>query len=460
MKRRSLLLLLLCSVMCIATGRRTAFGERQPLRKPATALARRGSATKEEEQEGGSTSTGASIFNLVNNVAGAGILALPAGQAAGTGWIPSLVMCAMLGALSARTFVMIGEACEMTGEEDFKGLWSHTIGAGSTFLVDTLIAILCVAVSVIYSGILGDVATPLLQQAGVPDAMNGRTSNILVLTISLLLPMSLINDLSALAFTSVLGFCSILYTVSFMVIRALDGSYGSSSRFLEDLERVPAFTKSSLLRTNFSSLILASNLGLAFVAHYNGPTFYRALKDTKEADGKGFSKMVYAAFTLLVLLYQIAMSAGYSTFGDVCQGNILLNYHPDDKLAALGRIATWFSILFGFPLVSTGARESLLGVASAFGYTLNPNILVVAILTLVTYISCTVKDVSVVVGLTGAVLGSFICYVCPALLYTRAVKQVQGQEAYEKVRWNLWLVPFGICLGGFGTYMNLKGPSS
>ena len=36
------------------------------------------------------------------------------------------------------------------------------------------------------------------------------------------------------------------------------------------------------------------------------------------------------------------MMAGYVTFGDVCQGNILLNYHPNDVLATLGRIATGY----------------------------------------------------------------------------------------------------------------------
>lgn len=68
----------------------------------------------------GASSFTASVFNLVNNVAGAGILALSAGQAKGTGWIPSIGICGLLGIISARTFAMIGEACELTGEEDFK----------------------------------------------------------------------------------------------------------------------------------------------------------------------------------------------------------------------------------------------------------------------------------------------------------------------------------------------------
>jgi amino acid permease len=51
---------------------------------------------------------------------GAGILALSAGQAAGTGWIPSILICAGLGALSAHSFSIVGTACEELGQQDFK----------------------------------------------------------------------------------------------------------------------------------------------------------------------------------------------------------------------------------------------------------------------------------------------------------------------------------------------------
>jgi len=330
-----------------------------------------------------------------------------------------------------------------------------------------MIAMLCLACCVIYSGILGDVFTPLLTQAGVPHG--GRTSNILILTVLALFPMSLIKNLSALAFTSVLGFSAIMYTVLFIVVRALDGSYAlpvgdgttGGGRFVTDgvLAKLPSFEKTSMWNVDFTSLVLASNLGLAYVAHYNSPSFFRELKDTST---KRFRVMVSVSFALLVLLYIATMAAGYSTFGDVCQGNILLNYHPDDVLATLGQLATGFSILFGFPLVAAGARESIQGVASSLGY---PRVaqshfsLVAGILALVTLISCTVKDVSLVVGLTGAAMGSFIVYICPAILYSRAVKLARGKESseYKKARWNLALVPFGVFIGALGVYMTIKG---
>lgn len=73
-----------------------------------------------DESDGKGASLTASVFNLVNNVAGAGILTLPAGMASGTGLIPAMAICAVLGLLSGHSFSIIGEACELTGEADFK----------------------------------------------------------------------------------------------------------------------------------------------------------------------------------------------------------------------------------------------------------------------------------------------------------------------------------------------------
>lgn len=152
--------------------------------KSSSALSIRGGAAKKNNNNDlkDATSSGqstilSSVFNLVNNVAGAGLLTLSAGMATGTGYLTAMIICAILGLLSGHCFAIVGEACELTKQGDFKGLWKTTIGSDSAWIVDAIIAVMCVACSIIYSGILGDVFTPLLAQAGFPAQYNGRTSN-------------------------------------------------------------------------------------------------------------------------------------------------------------------------------------------------------------------------------------------------------------------------------------------
>ena len=45
-------------------------------------------------------SVSTTVVQIVNNVAGAGILTLAAGMAAGVGWAPAILICAALGAIS------------------------------------------------------------------------------------------------------------------------------------------------------------------------------------------------------------------------------------------------------------------------------------------------------------------------------------------------------------------------
>ena len=343
-----------------------------------------------------------------------------------------------------------------------KGLWSLTIGPNSTWIVDSATFLQCFCVSTVYSGILGDVWTPLLKFAGLPDRWNHRTSNIIILTAAVLFPLSLLKNLSALAFTSMLGAFAVLYTVLFVLVRGLDGSYSLAEpvgRFLADGAIIkPSFEKSTLWNLDFTSLILMSNLGLAFIAHYNGPTYYRELKDTNSKRFGNVSKLSYA---IVALLYVITMSAGYNTFGDTCKGNIMLNYHPDDTLAILGRFATFFSILFGFPLTMRGAHEGLWKIAEAWGF---PGVkdkhatVAAVLLTVVTSLAINVKDVSLIVGLAGAILGSFLVYICPPIIYTRAVKLVHGEESdvYKKERLYLAFIPMGGFIAAMGVYITLK----
>ena len=429
------------------------------------AIAGTGKRAGINKSDNGNASLATSVFNLANNVAGAGLLTLSAGKAAGgSGWIPSIAICGSLAYASAFTFILIGKACEITGEKSFKGLWSQAFGEGTAYLVDSIVFLQCFISSTIYIGLLGDIFSALLQGSALAanqPLLASRTGVILLVAASILFPLNLIKDLSALAFTSILGLCAIMYTVAFMVYRALDGSYSTVGRFVVDgLITPPSFDSSTAWNFDLRSLVLVSNLGLAFIAHYNAPTYYRELK--KESS-ETFSKMTRSAYLILASIYVITMCAGYATFGDTARGNILLNYHPKDMLALFGRLATGLSVIFGFPLVSNGAREGLKNAAMALGH---PSVsdpknhvkLVLSVLCMASVLAILVDDIKIIAGFSGAAMGSFLVYICPPIIYSRILLNYFGKDSleFQRGRRTLAFVPFGVFIAIMGVTMTYK----
>jgi len=423
------------------------------------------------DRNNGNSSFCTSVFNLSNNVAGVGLLTLAAGKAAGgTGWVPSIAICCSLAYASSHTFILIGKACEITGEKTFKGLWSQAFGDRTAYVVDTIVCVQCFLGGTIYIGLLGDIFLALLKGASfgvdigidmLPPGVVSRQGVILLITSSILFPLNLIKNLSSLGFTSILGLCAVLYTTSFIVLRALDGSYSTDGKFVADgAIDTPSFDSSTMWNLDVKSLILMSNLGVAFIAHYNAPTYYRELR---KASPQTFPRMVRTSYAILFAIYVITMCAGYMTFGDTAQCNILLNYHPHDMLAFLGRWATACSTLFGFPLVFNGAREGFKNAAMALD---QPSVsdpknhvkLVVVMLSCACMLAILVDDIKVIVGYSGAVLGSLLVYICPPILYANILKRYFGPESleYKRGRRNLILVPFGTSIAVVGVIVNYR----
>jgi solute carrier family 38 (sodium-coupled neutral amino acid transporter), member 11 len=81
-------------------------------------------------EQGGTSSMTASTFNLAKNIIGGGMLALPAGMAAGsgTGFVPAIALMTGTCLLSAYTFVLVGKSVAHTRAKSFKDLWAKTIG--------------------------------------------------------------------------------------------------------------------------------------------------------------------------------------------------------------------------------------------------------------------------------------------------------------------------------------------
>ena len=241
---------------------------------------------------------------------------------------------------------------------------------------------------------------------------------IILLTTFFLFPLCSLKSLAALAPFSLLGLGGTLYTAAFMFIRFFDGSYKSTGRFATALPAAlrPVFSlKGKGVKLDHTIFVLISMLSTAFIAHYNAPSFYSELKDTSMPR---FNAVVGGAFGFSILIYIAMMSVGFLTFGGNSAGFILNNYSGKDVLATVARIAVGASIVTSFPFTFTALRD---GVSAIFKIDKEKQAsqrtpLTVLLLAVITSLALVLRDVGFVQSLSGAMFGSALMFVMPAIM--------------------------------------------
>ncbi|CAM9295579.1 unnamed protein product, partial [Choristocarpus tenellus] len=365
-----------------------------------------------------------STFNLIKNVVGAGILAIPGGVAsfsqAKSAVIPTAAIILALGSLSGYCFSLIGRTCAATGADSYGDAWAKSVGEKTSWLPTASCIAKTFFACLSYSIIVGDVFQDIMKAFGAPAFFASRTNILCLISSVVLLPLCLLKDLSALSYTSIVGVAGTAYTAVVMAIRFFDGSYAAGGKFLPMIAESsqPLFKGSGAL--NPMVFLLVSMLSTAFVAHFNAPKFYHDLKDRNVPR---FNMVVGSSFFAAILLVVVMTLFPFLTFGGNAQGFILNNYATADKLATLCRVAIAASILGGYPLVFMPAKVGAMGL---LGFK-NPTdrqmkIGSTVLLTMFTAVGVVLRDLGFVVSFGGAVLGSALVFIYPTLMWISKCK--------------------------------------
>eukprot|EP01041_Mallomonas_annulata_P008120 gene8120-16664_t len=422
------------------------------------------SATKVETKADTGASIATSTFNLAKSIVGAGVLSLPSAVAFFSddklALIPSGILCTIFGLISAYSFSLIGKACEQHKAKSFQEAWGKSVDPKSSWLISAGVTSMCFLASIAYSIIIGDSFTAIFKTFNLPAIMTQRTNVILLMTTLFLLPLSLLKSLAALAPFSLLGLSGTLYTAVFMTIRFLDGSYAPGGKFFQLI--------APTLRQSFGSrgpwaidhliFVLVSMLSTAYIAHYNAPSFYSELKD---ATMPRFNKVVTGAFGFSILTYLLVMAVGFLTFGGNVAGFCLNNYAGSDVLATAARVAIGGAIVTGFPFTFSALRDGIFDLLNKSTESRKSLFkpFTVGLLAVITSLSLVLKDVGFVVSLSGAMFGSILMFIVPALMNIRNTKdqaKAAGKELSTATK-----VELGVNYGmvGMGVLMTVLGVS-
>jgi sodium-coupled neutral amino acid transporter 11 len=294
--------------------------------------------------------------------------------------------------------------------EDFKALAAKTYGPSVARALGVVLVSKTFLICLTFSIVIADMFTAILQSFGFAAGRNGV---LLSASAGVLLPLCLLRDLSSLAFTSVLGSGGLVFTVLFMILRMLDGSYGAGGRFAVSPEVAGSLDLWSL---SLKTLVLVSVLSTTYVAHFNAPKFYT---DFKNATVPRFNKVVGIAFAIIVAIVVLTVVPGYATFGAASAGFVLNNYSTADPLATAARVAVGVSVVGTYPLVFSSLRDGLRTLAGTAPELAHKRITTIT-LGIITCLAIGIKDVGFVAAFAGALFGTLLMFIFPGLFFLRS----------------------------------------
>jgi len=268
---------------------------------------------------------------------------------------------------------------------------------------------------------------PFLQRGGLA----ARLAVGFGFSVPLLLPLSLLRSLDSLKFSSWLALIATLFAgfITFYELAAApDGSLTPAEAATGSDQLRATVVWASFPLATFSAVPI---INVAFCAHYNAPRYFFELKARSISR---FALVSGGALLGALLVYLSVGMTGYLAFGSATAGDVLENFADAYPLAVGARGALLVVLVSCYPKVQHSVRDSLLRLCTGSRLTtdaapcgtLAP--VTVGIVACATLLGTVVDRVEVVLAYKGAIFGSLLVYIWPAMMHTALTLQ-PGQRA-------------------------------
>lgn len=384
---------------------------------------------------------------------------------------------ASLGALSAYTFVLYGRVLSVHQSQSLGELWRKEKGK-SAWMISLATMAFCFGGALSYSILIGDMFEALAHSAGLSGIFLARPFWILLLSSTVLFPLCNLDSLLSLAPLSIVGVVAVAITTCFLGWRCPQfnsmSPYALSGGLLSKISSTMAPKFNTYQSPLFSppTTILIGMAASAYLGHFSAPSFYQSLnkanpnKANSDTDNQSSSEGIknykivsWLGFGVATLLNCLVMTFGFLTFGGSSSGMILNNYSFKDSGAAICRLLMAICVLGGFPFLVGGVVDEFLQLRGKKqeGEALRKTRKMTTSVTLsvLTGLSLIMKNAGFVIGFSGAVMGSCIVYIFPALLFlSNSGKKLESgsrswSQKLERLGCRL-VVGFGACVALLG----------
>eukprot|EP01084_Bolivina_argentea_P011185 20903_1 len=275
------------------------------------------------------------IFNMLNNILGAGVIALPYvfSTCGLSGGLLLMFLFSFISAYSLRLLMISAAFCKQRNYED---LCEYLFGAKGYIFVSTVLFIFDFGASLSYLIILGDAASQIIAIWGY-NTLFHRQMAILCLSICLIFPTVLPRDISKIEKISAVSVLSVVLIMLMVVYEWIAHTFVMS-------HGTPHGMKWGIDPNGLPMAI--GIIAFSFVCHDSSFLLYKTLKNPTI---RRWTILAYSGSFISVSVCACFAISGYLTFGSSVKDNILNNYDTHDKVVIGARFLYCITMALTYP---------------------------------------------------------------------------------------------------------------